>query len=199
MSGKGVWGVAGAGGLRKGRGGGRRIWGIQVTLDLWCSGCVCAWVCTCACMGVCVCTCMGVHGCVCAHVHWCVHVHVYMGVCVCVCMGVCTREAREPNLPRVKVPASGDLQGESCPAPCRVPTRVSRSPLLPGEKRKYLPPTSRQDPKFEELQKVQQLPVVSLLGGGILYSWGGDSGPPLPCLASGQPVGIPQVPRRSAE
>jgi len=31
---------------------------------------------------------------------------------------------------------------------------VSCSPLLPGEKKEYLPPTSRQDPKFEELQKV---------------------------------------------
>lgn len=27
-------------------------------------------------------------------------------------------------------------------------------PLLPGQKRKYVPPTSRKDPKFEELQKV---------------------------------------------
>lgn len=76
---------------------------------------------------------------------------------------------------------------------------VSHSPLLPGEKKKYLPPTSRQDPKFEELQKVQQLPVVSpdVSAGGlfIILGCGQQATPPLSDLrlAGGDPAGPQQA------
>ncbi|XP_045690903.1 gamma-parvin [Phyllostomus hastatus] len=38
--------------------------------------------------------------------------------------------------------------------PNREGSQVAQEELLQGEKKKFLPPTSRQDPKFEELQKV---------------------------------------------
>ncbi|XP_020754188.2 gamma-parvin isoform X1 [Odocoileus virginianus] len=61
-------------------------------------------------------------------------------MCVCAC------EAVGPISPRGRDAGSrADLQAA---------THVSCSPLFPGEKRKFLPPTSRNNPKFEELQKV---------------------------------------------
>lgn len=72
---------------------------------------------------------------------------------------------------------------------------MSHSPLLPGEKKKYLPPTSRQDPKFEELQKVRQLLVVSpdVSAGGlfIVLGCGLQATPSLSDLrlAGGDPAG----------
>uniref|UniRef100_A0A673UMY1 Gamma-parvin n=1 Tax=Suricata suricatta TaxID=37032 RepID=A0A673UMY1_SURSU len=87
----------------------------------------------------------------CAYVCMCVCLCVSVHVCPCVC--VCVPPGRKP--PGVEVPGyPGDLQGESRTAPYGGPARTSRSPLLPGERKKYLPPTSRGDPKFKELQKV---------------------------------------------
>lgn len=40
--------------------------------------------------------------------------------------------------------------------------------LLPGEKKKYLSPTARKEPRFEELQKVRQGQEPGLLQGGLL-------------------------------
>lgn len=44
-------------------------------------------------------------------------------------------------------------------------------------------PTSRKDPRFEELQKVHGLPSPDLSGGRMLSSWGWRAA--LPSLTSG--------------
>lgn len=53
-------------------------------------------------------------------------------------------------------------------------------------------PTSRKDPRFEELQKVHGLPSPDLSGGRMLSSWGWRA--TLPSLTSGWWVVTPQVP-----
>lgn len=40
--------------------------------------------------------------------------------------------------------------------------------LLPGGKKKYLSPSSRRDPKFEELQKVSSWPTLRSLEPGLV-------------------------------
>ena len=167
--------------------------GKSISLDVWCSGCVCVSVCVSVCECVCVYVCLCVYDCVCLCV-W-VHVSVHLCVCTCVCarvcvcectcMHVCVRVKQRDRFPLVvEVPALG--------AACRVPRHICSS-LLPGEKKTFLPPTSRKDPKFEELQKVWHPSLTLFLWRSLLSSWGGDHRPPPPLpdlrLVGGDPAG----------
>lgn len=61
---------------------------------------------------------------------------------------------------------------------CRPPS-MCHAPLFPGEKRKFLPPTSRSNPKFEELQKVRQPSLTIFVWRSLstFLGWGPWAGP----------------------
>lgn len=142
--------------------------------------------CVCVCVMSCVHVCESVSMCVCACMF--VHLSALMHMCLFVC--VCACEAVAPISPRGRDAGSrADLQA---------PIHGSCSPLFPGEKRKFLPPTSRNNPKFEELQKVRQPSLTIFLWRRlfIFLGWGPWA---IPSPTSSWWVAVPQAPGRPVE
>ena len=153
------------------------LWGCLVV-----RACVCVMACVhmCDCVSTCVCECTFVPVCLSALLHMCVP----LCVCVCAC------EVVGPVSPLGRDAGSrADLQA---------PIHVSCPTLFPGEKRKFLPPTSRNNPKFEELQKVRQPSLTIFLWRSLptFLGWGPWA---TPSPTSSWWVATPQAPGRPVE